>query len=405
MEQSYAWTRTIAEEKAALISFIALVAAVVVLRGEIREKAHYLFLLYFVILLVNRIDARYSIGAALILLLFSAVLLGQEKEAFANQIAIYAYYFLVVGVVLQLIEYIREGGEKEEGVQESVERQVREAKMPEEKRGKPRFIAIASGKGGVGKTTLTANLGVALSRLGERVITVDMDIAMPNLEVIMGIKQPPVGLIDVIDARLDVKRVTYLGCDGVKVIPSGVILDGFTESNVRKIKAALGRIKDGNFVLLDMPPGREAIRVLRRGDDVLLVVHPEKASVLDALNLKVIAEKEGLKVIGVVVNRVGGYPRELGVEEVEKALELEVLAGIPDNEKVMECYSEEVPFIIRYPEIAPSREMEKLARLLARIGGEEEEKEKEAEKEPEGYSPRSLVERIKGMVKGLRSRG
>jgi septum site-determining protein MinD len=399
MEHKHAMARTIIEDKAAILSFLALVAVVVIFRGEIREKAHYLFLVYFIVLLVNRRDSRYSIGAALILLLFTAILLVQKKEAFANQIAIYAYYFLVVGVVLQLIEYIRGGGEKEEGMQENVEsRRGREDKMPREKRGKPRFIAIASGKGGVGKTTLTANLGVALSSRGKRVVEVDMDIAMPNLEVIMGIKQPPVGLIDVINGRLNLKRVTYVGCDGVKVIPPGLILNGFTESNVLRIKAALGGVKDADYVLLDMPPGREAMRVLKQGHEMLLVVNPEKASVLDALNLKAIAEKEGLRVIGVVMNRVGGYPRELSVEEVEEALELEVLARIPEDERVMISYSEEVPFLLRYPGIAPSREVEGLAALLA--GGERGQEEAQAEggntksHDPKGFL-RALIARLR----------
>jgi septum site-determining protein MinD len=373
------------QEKAALMSLIALIAAVAVLWGEIREKAHYLFLLYFAILLVNRIDARYSIGAALVLLLFAAALLAQNREAFANQVAIYAYYFLVVGVVLQLIEYIREEGEKEE----RTEKQMREARIPSEK---PRFIAIASGKGGVGKTTIAASLGVALSRLGRKVVEVDMDIAMPNLEVIMGIKQPPVGLIDVIEGRLDVKRVTYVGCDGVRVIPPGVILEGFTEENVQKIKAALERIREGDYVILDMPPGREAIRVLRRSDEVLLVVNPETASVLDALNLKVIAEQNGIKVLGAVMNKIGGFPRELAQEEVEKALELRVVARIPEDERVMECYSEEIPFIIRYPEIAPSREIRGLAAML-------EGREKEAATAG-SHGFRELIGRIKGMFRG-----
>jgi septum site-determining protein MinD len=377
MPQRREWLEAISEERTAIISFAVLIAAMLLLRGEIKEKAHYIFLIYFIVMLINRIDSRYSIGAALILLLYTAVLLAQKKEDFANQVAIYAYYFLVGGVVLQLIEYIREGGEKVEEREEkpekvpetvAVPRRKIKVQMKKRRKGKPRFIAIASGKGGVGKTTLTANLGVALSRLGTRVITVDMDIAMPNLEVIMGVTQPPVGLIDVIDGRLDVKRVMFLGCDGVKVIPSGVILNGFTATNVKKIKTALGKIKDGDFVLLDMPPGREAIRVLKQGQEMLLVVNPEKASVLDALNLKVIAEKKRLNILGAVVNRAGGYPRELRTEDIEEVLELDVLATIPEDKKVMECYSEEVPFMTRYENMAPSREILKLASLLAGEG-------------------------------------
>lgn len=76
---------------------------------------------------------------------------------------------------------------------------------------------------------------------------------------------------------------------------------------------------------------------------------------------------------------IAGFSTELSLEEIEETLDLRVIARISNDERVMTCFSREVPFMISYPDIAPSMEVERLARLLARIGGEKEEKEKEAE--------------------------
>lgn len=91
--------RRFLRENSLVISLFVLLFVVLIFRENIPEKSHYLFLLYFIISLVHRLDSRYPIGAALALLFFTALLLVQKKEDFANQIAIYAYYFLVIGVL------------------------------------------------------------------------------------------------------------------------------------------------------------------------------------------------------------------------------------------------------------------------------------------------------------------
>jgi septum site-determining protein MinD len=346
-----------------ILSFIAIAATVIILRNEMSHKPLYLFLVYFIISIVNRVNVKYPIGAALILLPLAAVMSAQGKEALADNLAIYAYYFLLVGVMLKLLELFR-GAEKTGEPEKSIALQERGTENLIVKSRKPRFIAIASGKGGVGKTTIAANLGVALSKLGMRVVIIDMDISMPNLEIVMGLKQPPVGLIDAIEGKLNLKQVTYVGCDGVSIIPPGLILEGFTERNIKKIKTILGEIKDWDYIIFDMPPGREAVRVLRRGYEMLLVVNPEIASVLDAVNLKAIALDLGITPLGVVMNREGGYPDELSQREIEEALELSVLARITEDRRVVESYAAELPFLLKYPRIGPSKELLRLATWL-----------------------------------------
>jgi len=89
-----------------------------------------------------------------------------------------------------------------------------------------RTITVASGKGGTGKTTLTANLGIALAQHGYDVTIVDADITMANLELILGMEGLPVTLQNVLAGEARIEEAIYSGPGGVKVVPAGVSLEG-----------------------------------------------------------------------------------------------------------------------------------------------------------------------------------
>jgi septum site-determining protein MinD len=348
--------REIWKYKQLLIIGVGIVI-LLILRDRISDILSRLIFLYLFVALAFEIDARIPIGGALLLLVVAAVSIGRSED-FANRAAIYAYYFLVIGVLLQLVEYVREGKE-EIRIGKPIEK-------PETTRtDRSRFIAIASGKGGVGKTTIAANLGVALSRFGKKVLLMDMDIAMPNLEIITGLRNPPVGLVDVLEGRLEIERVLYTGPEGTRVIPPGLILNGYTEKNIGKIRDVIKRVKayDYEYTILDMPPGREAVEILDRGMEALLVVNPDKASILDALNMKLLLEKKGARVLGAVLNRSEG-DENFWIEEIEKVLETSVVAVIPESRIVKEAFEREECFVEVEPESGPSREIMRLAEGL-----------------------------------------
>ncbi len=320
--------------------------------------------LYLFAAIAYKIDGRISVAAGLILLVAAALSVGRGREIFANRIAIYAYYFLVVGIVLQLIEYVRDGGDERDGEGSKEIAPIKESFRG----GKPtRYVAVASGKGGVGKTTIAANLGVALSRMGRRVTAIDMDLAMPNLEIITGLRTPPVGLVDVLEDGLDIARVTYQGPEGVRVIPPGVMLDGYRK-NLKKIRQALKEIPDENeFVIMDMPPGREAVDILDKNTDALLIVNPDKASILDALNMKMLLKKKGAGVIGVILNRAEGDV-DGWIDEIERTLGVGVVGVVTESKEVKEAFSMEGCFVSIAPECAPSKEIMALAEDLVNGG-------------------------------------
>lgn len=238
-----------------------------------------------------------------------------------------------------------------------------------------RFIVIASGKGGVGKTTIAANLAVALAMFGKRVAVIDADIVMANLEIIMGLRSPPVALIDVLSGRLKIEDIIYEGPAGVKIIPAGITLDGFNEQNMEMLKAAFKEIpKDIEILVIDAPAGRDAAMVMDDGQEVLIVTMPLVSSVSDALKMKILAEKMGAKVTGTILNMVESKPRELTRVEVENTLDSNIVSSIPYDGKVKDALAYEVPFVERFPSSNPSREVMKLAANL--IGRDYVPKEK-----------------------------
>ncbi len=275
------------------------------------------------------------------------------------------FIFAAAILVLSLRKYIQ--GKK--NYKEDNKEETREENEVSRIERRYHIIAIASGKGGVGKTTIAANLGIMLSKLHKKVTIIDMDLAMPNLEIITGLKSTPVGLIDVIEGRLGLDRVTYAGPEGIKIIPPGVMLEGYSKEDTKqKIAELLRNLPvDSDYIILDMPPGREALDVLSGNDiGVLLVVNSNKPSILDAVNIKVLLEKNSVRILGVILNRYKRDP-EL-IDEIEKTLESKVVAVIPDSKLVDDAYMAEECFVVTKGDSVPSRELMDLAKEI--IGNE-----------------------------------
>ncbi|MCZ7381202.1 MAG: hypothetical protein O8C64_06495 [Candidatus Methanoperedens sp.] len=190
-----------------------------------------------------------------------------------------------------------------------------------------------------------------------------MDLAMPNLEIITGLGSPPVGLIDVLEGKLELEQITYSGPMGTSIIPPGVMLDGYSGDNPGKIKKLLMKLPSkSDFIILDMPPGREAVNVLWDEIEALLVSNPDKASVLDALNMKVLLEKKGVKILGAVLNRAENDER--WIDEMERILETRVVAVIPESRIVKKALETEECFVVAEPESPPSKEIMGLAKEI-----------------------------------------
>lgn len=206
-----------------------------------------------------------------------------------------------------------------------------------------RKIVITSGKGGVGKTTICANLGARLAALGFRVCLMDVDIGLNNLDVVMGIeKRVMFDLIDAIEGRCRAKQALVQDhrIPSLYIMPSA---HSYSHSNVSgdKIKEVIESLDPSfDYILIDCPAGVEAgfHRAVSCANEAIIVVTPHISSIRDAD--KVLSILSGYDLIhkSLVVNRIRGdlvmNGEMLEVDEIVRILKISLLGVIPEDDDI-----------------------------------------------------------------------
>ncbi len=207
-----------------------------------------------------------------------------------------------------------------------------------------RIIVITSGKGGVGKTTTTANLAVALANEGHRVVAIDGDVGLRNLDVIMGLENRIVyTLVDVIEGtcRLNQAMIRDKRIDNLYMIPTAQsrTKDAVTSEQMLDICSQLR--SEFDFVLIDSPAGIEAgFRNAAAGaDEALVVTTPEVSAVRDADRIIGLLESMEKAPISLIINRIKPEMVKRGemlaTQDVLDILAVDLIGTIPDDESVV----------------------------------------------------------------------
>lgn len=215
-----------------------------------------------------------------------------------------------------------------------------------------RKIVITSGKGGVGKTSVVANLGVRLAQVGKRVCMVDADFGLNNLDMMLGLE----GLVtydvsDCIEGRCRPKQALVQSriTRNAYVLPSVHSLSGYEISTDRLNELIDGLATSFDYVLVDCPAGLGGgfTRAVSACDEAIIVTTPQLFSLRDAD--KVYASLRGMKTdsVRLVINRVRGDlildGLMLSPEEIEATLKCPLLGVIPDDDSVLLCNAGEIP--------------------------------------------------------------
>ena len=230
-----------------------------------------------------------------------------------------------------------------------------------------KFIAFVSGKGGVGKTTSTLNVGQALASLGKEVVLVDANIVTPNLAIQLGFMNPEGTLNKFLRKEKSLKEITYLHESGISLIPASPSLSEYQKTNPQKLHKIFDHLKNtADFVLIDAPSGLgyDVHQILKNTDEVVLVVNPTLSSVMDALKTIQLAKESNNTIAGVILNMTNGGKDELSVKEVESIIEYPLLANIKYHRKVRKATHKQVPLTYLYPRSKPAREFKKVAQHL-----------------------------------------
>jgi len=233
-----------------------------------------------------------------------------------------------------------------------------------------RSITIASGKGGVGKTTLTANIGIALAMAGQKVLLVDADVAMANLSLLLKMQNSPITLHEVLMGEASIEDAIYQGPAGVDLVPSGLSLESYRKVDSERLKSVIQSVEDHyDFILLDAPAGieRNVLSALAAVQQVLIVTMPNSPSIADALKTKIVAQRLNAKPFGVILNMVHGEKGELTKNEVMKILELPIYGIVPFDNEIRKTFllKDSKPIILRKPNSPATKAFKQTALKLS----------------------------------------
>lgn len=207
-----------------------------------------------------------------------------------------------------------------------------------------KVIVVTSGKGGVGKTTSTANIGAALTKLGNKVIVIDGDIGLRNLDVVMGLENRIVfDLVDLIEKKCKPRQAMIKDkrFDGLYLIPAAQTRDK-DAINPEQMKELCDELKEEfDYVIVDCPAGIENgfKNAIAGADSAIVVTTPEVSAVRDADRIIGLLEAHSVDDINLVVNRIKmNMVRNgdmLDINDILDILGIKLIGVVPDDENVV----------------------------------------------------------------------
>jgi len=223
---------------------------------------------------------------------------------------------------------------------------------------------VLSGKGGVGKTTTTINLGLAMHILGENVVVVDGDIKNSNLGLHLGILKYNTTLQEVIEKKISILNALYIHETGLRFIPAHVSLN-FLETDLSNFKNFLKKCPYN--LLIDSPPGlnKESLSVLRSCDEILVVLEPYLPDITDCMKTIELAKEMNIKIGGIILNKQRNKNYEFGKEEIEACTNTKVISTIPFDENILRSLKLKNPIVNYRPLSKASINYFKLASELS----------------------------------------
>ncbi len=235
-----------------------------------------------------------------------------------------------------------------------------------------RIIDICSGKGGVGKTVVASNLGVALQKFYKKTAVIDFNFTTSHLSLYFGIYSHPITLNHVLRNEARLEEAIYSHHSGLKIVPGSLKLRDIIDIDVSNLRNLL-KTTFSNFdiVLLDSAPGlgKEALMALQASDEVLYVANPNIPSLVDIVKCnQVINRLENKPIpIGLIVNRVKNKVYEIKNDEIIRFTELPIIGVIPEDENILSSFNKRTLVTLSKKRSKSKKEFFKIAAKLTGV--------------------------------------
>ncbi len=239
-----------------------------------------------------------------------------------------------------------------------------------------RVITITSGKGGVGKTTATANIAAALAQLGNQVVAIDADVGLRNLDLVMGLENRIVyDLVDVIEGRCRLRQAMIRDkrTDGLYLLPAAQTRDKTAVSPSDMVLVCDELRPSFDYILIDSPAGIERgfRNAIAPADEVIIVSNAEVSSVRDADRIIGLLQADEKGAPRLIVNRIKpdmvAAGDMLAIGDVLDVLMIELIGTVPEDDQVIVSTNRGFPVVLENHSLAG----EAFRNIARRIRGEE----------------------------------
>lgn len=266
--------------------------------------------------------------------------------------------------------------------------QLRKMMQQTDTKPKARVITVTSGKGGVGKTSISINLAIQLSRLGKRVVVFDADFGLANIEVMLGVR-PQYNLADMMFRGKDLTDIITQGEEGISFISGGSGIQELASMNREQVMFLTSRLmtldKDADVIIVDTGAGisDSVLEFVLASTEVLLVATPEPTSITDAyallkaLNRKSEFVKEDTS-IKMISNRVKNDAEGQNLFEKmsvvsDKFLNIPItyLGSVPMDEQISKAVMRQKPVSVISPDAPSAKAIKQIAERLLELDSED----------------------------------
>lgn len=237
-----------------------------------------------------------------------------------------------------------------------------------------RIIDVCSGKGGVGKTVVTANLAAALQSLGKSVALIDCNLTTSHLGLHIGMHNNTKTVNNYLRNEIRLEDAVCMHHSNMKFVPASLQVRDLVGIDASGMKDDIKRVfADCDFVFLDSAPGlgKEALIAMNASDELLFVATPHIPSLVDISKYAQFSNTINHKPLGIILNRVKNKKYEIMGEDVLYFTELPIIGTVPEDEEILKSVNEKKILVLHKPKARSSKAFYRIAHTLTGINKKE----------------------------------